>query len=574
MKRLSVAVFLAVLTISLPSNLSVFATNQLMITGADRAIPGQIYSVAVRIDQGTIGVRGVQFDLTFDQALCQNNTIVLQFAPKNSTYNSQNFNIFPNETVRVVEFNTAPVTRDGPLDLVTITCIVNNLPNGSTVNLGFTGIELDDGNGNEIGNPTGGTKTVMIVSGQVQVQADLSITESANPDPAIAGDQLIYTLRINNAGPDTAHNVQLTDTLPSTVTFSDAETVQGQCSASSGTIMCDIGNIVPTSNVTITITVAVDSNAPSNITNTVMVSSNTTDPNSTNNSASEQTTVNSPSQARADLSITESANPDPAIAGDQLIYTLRINNAGPDTAHNVQLTEILPSSVTLSSVSSSQGGCTSLPCNLGTVVNGKSATVTLTIIVNPNATGFLINNVRVSSNTTDPNSTNNSASEQTTVNSPSQARADLSIAESFSGATVSGKPALVYTLGIDNAGPNTAHNVHVTDALSSQVTFVTVQSAQGTCLVSSGIVSCDVGDMLSGAKIPINITVTIPSLGFITNNSTVSSSTADPNSTNNSARVDIGHGVILQSCSRSCLLNVSSTPSSTASHTPFSSNRP
>ena len=62
----------------------------------------------------------------------------------------------------------------------------------------------------------------------------------------------------------------------------------------------------------------------------------------------------------ADLALTESASPNPATASLPLTYTLTITNNGPATAIGVTVTDALPASVTFSSVSASQGTCTSI----------------------------------------------------------------------------------------------------------------------------------------------------------------------------------------------------------------------
>ena len=49
--------------------------------------------------------------------------------------------------------------------------------------------------------------------------ADLSITKTDWPDPVNAGDELYYTIRVDNGGPDDAPNVTVVDTLPPEVTY-------------------------------------------------------------------------------------------------------------------------------------------------------------------------------------------------------------------------------------------------------------------------------------------------------------------------------------------------------------------
>ena len=52
--------------------------------------------------------------------------------------------------------------------------------------------------------------------------ADIGVSKSDQPDPVAAGATLTYTLVVSNAGPATATNVTLVDTLPGEVSFNNA----------------------------------------------------------------------------------------------------------------------------------------------------------------------------------------------------------------------------------------------------------------------------------------------------------------------------------------------------------------
>ncbi|MEN8221371.1 MAG: DUF11 domain-containing protein [Pseudomonadota bacterium] len=91
---------------------------------------------------------------------------------------------------------------------------------------------------------------------------------------------------------------------------------------------------------------------------------------------------------------------------------------------------------------------------------------------------------------------------------------------------------LSYTLIVNNAGSDIANNVQVENVLAAGVSFI---SASGTCQELNGIVTCDLAQLAVGDSEPITINVTAPStLGEITNTATVSASTLDPDTDNNS----------------------------------------
>ena len=117
----------------------------------------------------------------------------------------------------------------------------------------------------------------------------------------------------------------------------------------------------------------------------------------------------------ADLSITQLDSPDPVAVGNTLVYTITVTNAaGPDTATGVLVTDTLPFSVSFGSASA---GCTNssgtVTCNLPDIASGGNASVTINVI--PNTPGTINNAVSVTSDVADPDTSNNSATESTTV---------------------------------------------------------------------------------------------------------------------------------------------------------------
>jgi uncharacterized repeat protein (TIGR01451 family) len=129
------------------------------------------------------------------------------------------------------------------------------------------------------------------------------------------------------------------------------------------------------------------------------------------------TCSSSTSGSAADLSIIKTGNPNPVTVGNNLTYTVTVTNNGPDTATGVALTDTLPSGISLFSVKTSQGSCSgtsTVNCNIGTLNNGSSATVT--IVVTTTKTGTLSNTASVTANESDPDTANNTSTVNTTVN--------------------------------------------------------------------------------------------------------------------------------------------------------------
>ncbi len=246
-----------------------------------------------------------------------------------------------------------------------------------------------------------------------QALADLEIAKTAAPIPAYLGSNLTYTLTVTNHGPSIATAVQVTDDLPAGLTFVSATPSQGTC-ISASPVSCSLGDLSNGASATVTIIAAPQFAAT--YVNTASVISSSADINPANNSATISATVNTP---MADLALTKTASSGSIRLGSDLTYTLMVTNNGPLAADSVQLTDTLPSGVNFVSAAASQGTCSgtsSITCNLNSLANGASATVT--IIVQPTAEGSITNTANVSTTTIDTNQANNTSSVTTTVGNP------------------------------------------------------------------------------------------------------------------------------------------------------------
>jgi uncharacterized repeat protein (TIGR01451 family) len=145
--------------------------------------------------------------------------------------------------------------------------------------------------------------------------------------------------------------------------------------------------------------VAVAPSATNPIANTAVVAPGPGEADSepANDSATETTTL----APAADLSVTKVAGAASAYWGEEVVYTITVNNAGPSDAQGVVVADPLP--VELAFVATT--GCLNDPagaptCQLGTVAAGASAvfSVTATVVSGDTVT----NTVTVSATTPDP----------------------------------------------------------------------------------------------------------------------------------------------------------------------------
>jgi uncharacterized repeat protein (TIGR01451 family) len=120
------------------------------------------------------------------------------------------------------------------------------------------------------------------------LSADLSITNTASPNPGQAGVNLSYRIIATNHGPKPATNVTVTDTLPAGVAFVSATVTQGNCNGS-GPVICSLGSLDVDSSAIVTVVVGPSS--AGQITNSATVSGGDNDPDSTNNTAAVTTVI-------------------------------------------------------------------------------------------------------------------------------------------------------------------------------------------------------------------------------------------------------------------------------------------
>lgn len=393
----------------------------------------------------------------------------------------------------------------------------------------------------------------------VTASADLSVTKTDNPDPVTAGNDLTYTITVNNAGPSNAAGVSLSDTLPAGQTFVSLSSPGGWlCTTpavgSGGMVSCSIASL-GLGNAVFTLVVHVDPSTPHAsdfFTNTATVTSTTSDPNAGNESGDATTSV----VASSDLAITITDAPDPVIAGNNLTYTITLTNNGPsDRPFLTGFTTVVPAaSTTFVSATVTTGSGWTLfisppPGGTGNIVFSKAAgmvageTAVFSVVVHVNGDtpdGTVINNLAgTSTGPPDPDDSDNFSTTTTTVG---PASADLSITKTDTPDPVMAGTNLTYSITVTNAGPSNATTASFSDTLPAGTTFVSlVAPGPWGCTTppvgSGGTVFCSATSFPAGSTVfPLTVAVSATAGGgtVISNTATTTSPTADPNLGNES----------------------------------------
>ena len=223
------------------------------------------------------------------------------------------------------------------------------------------------------GEGGGGSTPAPQVSG-----ADLSLTKTVdnpNPDP---GDTIIYTVTVTNNGPDDATNVEVTDALPTGVTYSSNTTTQGTYAGNIWTVGALANGASATLKITVTVDLGMDGQT---ITNTAgLTAADQADPDPANNQDSADITVSG-----FYLTIIKTVSDPFPNTGDTITYTITVTNNGPVTATSITVFDLLPfAGITYVSYISSSGtydDSTGLWSNIADIIEGNSATLNITVIV-------------------------------------------------------------------------------------------------------------------------------------------------------------------------------------------------
>ncbi len=247
--------------------------------------------------------------------------------------------------------------------------------------------------------PSGAAVDGEVEDHPVTIQApSISVTKTASPttvDPP--GAPVTFTVRVDNTGTAPVDLTSLSDDLHGDLNG------QGTCSVpqtipASGFYQCSF-------------TVTVSGGGAGSETDTVTAAGS-----SAGVPVTAQGSATVSISAAADLAITKTDSQDPVAAGSQLTYIVEVINNGPDDAHNVVVTDVLPAGLTLVSTSGCAEDPTGVPtCSLGTITNGQTAQFSITAVVDESPPASITNTASVAADEVDTDPGNSSAAQQTTL---------------------------------------------------------------------------------------------------------------------------------------------------------------
>lgn len=398
-----------------------------------------------------------------------------------------------------------------------------------------------------------GEDVTAVNAGVINNMADLRISKNVNEPSVDIGNEVTFTLGIENQGPSTTTGVLVSDLLPAGLTFVSSE---GDGTYDPDTGVWNIGTLLNNDVAVRTIVVEVTDSGVHTNTATVSASAKL-DPDTDDNSASAEVIGISPTPS-VDIvksvslgggSESSDNNPGPQVfPGQSITYYIDVANTSLVNVNDFILEEEFPSglssgwtcaySIDTDGIND-RAGEYSLECSIedGLIVStnelktGEFLHIRLTGRVTPSSFATFCNEAEITlDDVTEPESDRACF---TTV-SPN---ADLALTKTVDPNQATIGQQVVYTLHVVNNGPNTSTGAVVTDVLPAGLDFVSSEG-DGTYTATSGF--WNVPNLLNGSGATLNITAEVTAAGVITNVATITTHVQpDDNTANNEDSVPI-----------------------------------
>jgi uncharacterized protein len=348
--------------------------------------------------------------------------------------------------------------------------------------------------------------------------ADLSIDKFDSPDPVMPGDNVTYSIFVENIGPAAATSVTMTDELPGASTFVSLSSPAGwSCTTpavgAGGTVSCSIASLAAGDFGNFSLMVRAPFGA-FGLTNTATVTSPVHDPFPGNNSFTTTTVV----IESIDVSITKITATSQVAPGADLSYTITLRSGGPGISSSLSFSDNLPAGTTFVSLVAPPGWSCNTPavgasgtvsCSLSSVPP-TSFEFTLVVEVDGNAAAgsSIVNTVTGSSPHPDPDLEDRTSTATVSVVAPSS----LSATKTFSGSVEPGGT-VHYQVVITNDGPFQQGDYagdELVDVLPPGLILTGATSTSPTVLVNLGTNTVTWNGVIpAGGTVTIDIEATI-----------------------------------------------------------------
>ena len=356
----------------------------------------------------------------------------------------------------------------------------------------------------------------------------LNITKVANSTIIVAGENVGYTVVINNYGPSVASDVVLKDI------FNSNELLNLQYSLNgvdwldyNGSV--SLGDINAGADVTVYFRAKINGSVRGDVLNIVNITTGVDDARG-NFTANETVNV----IANTTLAVIKDAEIKALNPGDTAHFVITVIAGGSSDSLNVKLEDILDAGlldVKSATYRINGGNLTDYTqiISLGNMHTGSKIVVDIYAAILSTTGQDIFNCVNV---TSDEHPEGNTSNTTIHVNI-----ADLEIIKIVNNATPNYGDEITYTITVRNNGPDNSTNIKVSEVLADNFKFISANASKGYYDLTNGVWA--VGNLTNNETAKLVITVKIVKTGFIQNNVSVNGTGFDPNVTNNNATVNI-----------------------------------
>ena len=239
--------------------------------------------------------------------------------------------------------------------------------------------------------------------------------------------------------------------------------------------------------------------------------------------------------AAAALAVTQSDSPDPAQVGEDVTYTVQVHNGGPDDAEAVTLTDTLPGRQHLRDGDAVDGHL---------LRDGRHGDLRPRF-ARRRRRCFRGHHRHAGRSRHDQqrrvgllDHRRSRPLRQRRTGADDRGRGGgraLALTQADSPDPVQVGENVTYTVQVHNGGPDDAEAVTLTDTLPGASTFQSATPSTGTCSKTAGTVTCNLGLLAADDDASVAIIVRADPAGTISNTASVSSTTDDPDDSDNTA---------------------------------------
>ena len=378
------------------------------------------------------------------------------------------------------------------------------------------------------GHDTNLTNNNDSVSVNVPESVLLNIVKVANSTIIVAGENVGYTVVINNYGPSVASDVVLKDIFNSNELLNLQYSLNGVDWFNYNESV-SLGDINAGANITVYFRAKVNASVRGDVLNTVNITTGVDD---ARGNFTDNETVNV--IANTTLVVIKDAEIKALNPGDTAHFVITVIAGGSSDSLNVKLEDILDAElldVKSATYRINGGNLTDYTqiILLGNMHTGSKIVVDIYAAILGTTGQDIFNCVNV---TSDEHPEGNTSNTTIHVNI-----ADLEIIKIVDNLTPNYGDEITYTIIVRNNGPDNSTNIKVSEILADNFKFISANASKGYYNLTNGIWA--VGNLTNNETAKLVITVKIIKTGFIQNNVSVNGTGYDPNLTNNNATVNI-----------------------------------